>query len=351
MGMGLLILCMLFLCSTETAFAQEGVIACTVLGDSIAKGYYPKKMDPITCYGQLVMNQLCEEHETQQDFATFAKSGMDTTQLNETVLELQEVKWRLRRSDLILLTMGSNDLLYKFRSVAQEILESTTKYKSAEQALKELKDGVKENPLILLKIVDTITHWDYDSFEQQWEKAMEQIAKEKKEGAQLIVTTIYNPVSSIELPGTLNLVVQTIIQNMNSIIWDGADTYGYQVVDLYRSKIVSYLQPDGLHPTQEGQEYIAQLVMEQVNSWVWNQARIEEIRTQVQEPTEYIEELFLKESVREANRHLIGRKVSNRRTAGGQLTSMLILAMLFATPVLCRGIYKVISQARHKNFT
>lgn len=240
--------------------AFDEMITCTVLGDSIAKGYSTDKVKPIKCYGRIVTEQLSEEYGTWFDYRNFAKNGLDTKGLNEQILSRDTVKWSLNKSDVILLTMGSNDLLNEFKREAQEILNSDTKFRSASQAVGELKDGVEKNPLIVFKIIDALSSWDYGSFESQWIKAMDTITQQKKESAQIIVTNIYNPISNIEIPGTLNKVVENIIQNMNGIIEKRAEEYGYEVVDLFHSNVAAFVQGDGLHPSQEGQKMIAQMV-------------------------------------------------------------------------------------------
>ena len=240
--------------------AFDEMITCTVLGDSIAKGYYTDKVKPIKCYGRIVTEQISEEYGIWFDYRNFAKNGLDTKGLNEQILSRDTVKWSLNKSDVILLTMGSNDLLNELKREAQKILESDTKFRSASQAVGELKDGVKKNPLIVFKIIDALSSWDYGSFEGQWIKAMDTITQQKKDGAQIIVTNIYNPISNVEMPGTLNKVVENIIKNMNSIIEKRAEEYGYEVVDLFQSNVAAFVQGDGLHPSQEGQEMIAQMV-------------------------------------------------------------------------------------------
>ena len=240
--------------------AFDEMITCTVLGDSIAKGYSTDKVKPIKCYGRIVTEQISEEYGIWFDYRNFAKNGLDTKGLNEQILSRDTVKWSLNKSDVILLTMGSNDLLNELKREAQKILESDTKFRSASQAVGELKDGVKKNPLIVFKIIDALSSWDYGSFEGQWIKAMDTITQQKKDGAQIIVTNIYNPISNVEMPGTLNKVVENIIKNMNSIIEKRAEEYGYEVVDLFQSNVAAFVQGDGLHPSQEGQEMIAQMV-------------------------------------------------------------------------------------------
>lgn len=244
--------------------AWDGMITCTVLGDSIAKGYSSDKVNPIKCYGRIVTEQLSEENGTWFNYTNYAVNGLDTEGLNEKVLSRDTVKWSLNKSDIILLTMGSNDLLNEFKREAQEILNSDTKFRSANQAVGELKDGVKKNPLIVLKIIDALSNWDYESFEGQWITAMDTITQQKKDTAQIIVTNIYNPISNIEMPGTLNKVVEKIIKNMNTIIEKRAAEYGYQVIDLFGSNVAAFVQGDGLHPSQEGQELIAQMVYKRI---------------------------------------------------------------------------------------
>ena len=58
----------------------------------------------------------------------------------------------------------------------------------------------------------------------------------------------------------MNQVVEDIISNMNTIISDHAEEYGYSVADLFDSNVSAYVQSDGLHPNQEGQQIIAELV-------------------------------------------------------------------------------------------
>lgn len=257
---GLLLAVTLLAQQVMPVMAWEEIITCTVLGDSIAKGYSSEKVNKIECYGRIVTEQLADENGTYFDYQNYAKNGLDTAGLNEKVLSRDTVKRNLNKSDLILMTMGSNDLLNEFKHVSQQILNSETKFRSAPQALGELQEGVKKNPLIILKIVDALSNWDYGSFETEWMKAMETITQQKKDTAQIVVTNIYNPVYNMELPGTLNKVVENIIKNMNSIIEKRASDYGYEVVDLFDSNIVAFVQGDGLHPSQEGQQLIAGMV-------------------------------------------------------------------------------------------
>lgn len=155
---GLLLAVTLLAQQVMPVMAWEEIITCTVLGDSIAKGYSSDKVNKIECYGRIVTEQLADENGTYFDYQNFAKNGLDTAGLNEKVLSRDTVKRNLNKSDIILMTMGSNDLLNEFKHVSQQILNSDTKFRSAPQALGELEEGVKKNPLIILKIVDALSN-------------------------------------------------------------------------------------------------------------------------------------------------------------------------------------------------
>lgn len=243
---------------------DKEMISCTVLGDSIAKGYSASKKNPIKSYGRLVTERLAEEEGTYYNYSNYAVNGLDTEGLNKDVLSRDTVKRYLNKSDIILVTIGSNDLLNECKNMVTDILNMDTKFRSAPQAIAALKTAIEKNPLIILKLIDALSKWNYGRFEKQWAQAMKTIQEQKKESAQIIVTNIYNPVHKVEMPGTINKVLEDIIQNMNGIIEKRADEYGYKIVDLFDSDVTAFVQKDGLHPNSDGQQLIADLVYEKL---------------------------------------------------------------------------------------
>lgn len=235
----------------------------TVLGDSIAKGYSGDKTVEIECYGSLAAQKISGEAGIPYSYQNFAKNGLDSSGMNEKILPQSEVRNSIASADVIFITLGSNDLLNECKRVVQEILDTDTKFKSADDALAVLEDAVKENPFLILKIINALSNWDYLSFEEQWTAMMDTVCSLKKEDARIIVTNIYNPVANLNLPSTMNQVVEDIIRNMNSFIEDHAAEYGYAVADLFGSEISEHVQADGLHPDQDGQQLIADIVCDQ----------------------------------------------------------------------------------------
>lgn len=235
---------------------------CTVLGDSIAKGYTCDK-SWMENYGSIAAKKIAYTEGCRYIYHNYAKTGLDTAGLNEKYLSRENVRTNIAKADVIFITIGSNDLLNECKRVVQEILKTDTEFKSADEALASLKDSVKKNPLLVLNAISALNNWDYNSFEKEWVQMMKTINTLKKEDARVIVTTIYNPAGNIKLPSTMNQIVEDIIENMNFIIEKRAGKYGYEVADIYESAVTSHLQKDGVHPDPQGQQIIADLMYEE----------------------------------------------------------------------------------------
>lgn len=252
---------------TETAGdgaeVGEQSLYVTVLGDSIAKGYSGDKSVHVECYGNLAAEQIASQNRSLYIVENYAKNGLDSADMNEKILTKEEVTVSLENADVIFITVGSNDLLNECKRVVQEILNTDTKFKSADEALKVLEDAVGENPFLVLNIINALANWDYHSFEVQWRQMMDTITPLRKEDAQIIVTDIYNPVANMELPSTMNQVVEDIIGNMNQIMEEHAWEYDYRVASVSESDVCGHVQSDGLHPDQTGQQIIADIVTEE----------------------------------------------------------------------------------------
>ena len=235
-------------------------ICYVALGDSIPNGYYGKEEPEITGYPVLLAGDLQKISGRRVHLGQFTKNGLTTKKLNANMLAEPSVQEQIAQAELITLTIGANDLMNEFKKVSREILGNQTRFATADEALAALQDGIAENPLLLMSVAAEISGWDYVSFEEQWVLTMENISAYRKADAQVAVTTIYNPMEHRELPGTLNAVVEGVISGMNEIIRNYAQEYQYQVVDLFDSGIEEHTQSDGLHPDQDGQDMIRELI-------------------------------------------------------------------------------------------
>lgn len=256
----------LYLFPAQTALAedmsrQEGqLLYYTAIGDSIPNGYCADDTPELIAYPSLIAEDLQVINQTHTELTQFTKNGLTTAKLNETFLAQPELQESLSKADVITLTIGANDLMNEFKKVSREILGSQTLFRTANEALQALQEGISGNPLLLVDVVSAVAGWDYDSFEEQWILAAETICRFRKPDSQMTVTTIYNPVENADLPDTLNAVVKNLIAKMNEIIYVHAEEYDYQVIDLLNSDIAQHTQSDGLHPDQKGQELIRNLI-------------------------------------------------------------------------------------------
>lgn len=269
---------------SESAVVQESRGGCeesddrlyyVALGDSIPNGYCADQESEIVSYPELIAEDIREISGEEMELSRETKNGLTTTKLNEVILRRPEVQEELQRADVVTMTIGANDLMNEFKKVAKEILNNETRFHTVDEALQALESGIKENPLLLFKVAGAISDWDYDSFEARWKETMVSINSMRSENSQFVVTTIYNPVEKMELPGTLNAVVNSVISKMNDIIWKHADEYGYQVVELLESGIGELTQSDGLHPNQSGQNLICTLTEAQMDMSVFEEIRAE----------------------------------------------------------------------------
>lgn len=250
----------------EAGAGKSSVVRCAAFGDSIAKGYAGAGREDLRSYSELLMELVSEETGIPSECVKHAKNGLDSSRLNSVVFHTEEAVSDMECADILTLTIGANDLLQEFKGAAQEVLGTERRFMSAYDAMDALMEGVEGNPLLIMKVLDVLNSWDYEAFEEQWVLAMDTVARHRKESAQLVVTNIYNPVSGFELPGTMNEIVEDIILNMNEIMYKYAKKYDYYVVDLFSSDICGYLQEDGLHPSQEGQELIASLASRKIDT-------------------------------------------------------------------------------------
>jgi hypothetical protein len=89
-----------------------------------------------------------------------------------------------------------------------------------------------------------------------------------------------------------------VIGGMNDVIIDYAEVYGYQVADLLGVGIEEHTQSDGLHPNQEGNRLIADLIESKLDydrllkaTGESSEEVAEELEEQLEEKAEVIEEV------------------------------------------------------------
>ena len=297
----------------DVEIQDDGILEYVALGDSISNGYSADPESEIISYPQLIAHDLEEMAGEDVELSKDTKNGLTTTKLNSVILKRKQVQESLQKADFVTVTIGANDLMNQFKKVAKEILNNNTRFSTANQALAALQDGIRANPLLLVKVVSAISNWDYTSFEDDWKLTMENIDSMRPANSEMIVTTIYNPVESMELPGTLNSIVEGLISKMNDIIVSYADDYDYKVVELLDSGIGEKVQSDGPHPNQEGQQLICDLMEETATSEPFEAIR-EYREEQEREKQEALEAAKRQKEQEEAEKKALEEKKERRKT-------------------------------------
>lgn len=242
-------------------------IEYVALGDSIPNGYSVLEDDGLTAYPQLLAEAIEMEEEITVNLSRYTKNGLTTNGLYEKYLSDAKVQEDLKKADLITVTIGANDILNKFRELYRETFDEDidTQDKEAQRirnVLKNIQNEISDDPKLLAEAAETIYGWDCDEFEEDWRMVMEHISRSRKKEAKVIVTMIYDPVGEIEALGVLNQVTAALIGEMNEIISENAEVYGYQAADVSEIRTGQYLQSDGLHPDQQGQRLIMEKIRE-----------------------------------------------------------------------------------------
>lgn len=315
---------------------EEAPIIYTALGDSIPNGYYAAQEPEVTGYPVLIAGDLRKISGREIWMCRFTKNGLTTKKLNSKVLTEPGNLELLAQADVITMTIGSNDLMNEFKKVSKEILKNETHFSTADEALIALQEGITENPLLLMNVAAAIGGWDYETFEEQWVSAMETIQECRKDGAQMAVTTIYNPMEGRELPGTLNAVVESVISGMNEIMWKHAEEYDYQVVDLFDSGIEELTQSDGLHPNQEGQDMIRMLMENELELGVFRSRESDE------------EVLRMQKELEEAARK-IALEAEQKRQRERRKRILLWVSIVVAALLVLTGIFVIVRKRKRKN--
>lgn len=239
------------------------VFEYTALGDSIPNGYTVSEDDKLKNYPRLLADDMEKEGEISVNLSEYTKNGITVNGLYEKYLLDGKVQGDLKKADLITVTIGANDVLRKFRELYQEVFDADMKVQDIQTILEIIQKESVNNPQILAEVSEIIGRWDCDDFEKDWKIAMESIRQNQNEGAEVIVTTIYNPVGELEAFGVLNQVIARMIDRMNQIIVNYSKVYGYRAANVSGVGTNEYLQSDGLHPNQQGQQMIMEIIMEQ----------------------------------------------------------------------------------------
>ncbi|MFZ7944305.1 MULTISPECIES: SGNH/GDSL hydrolase family protein [Bacillaceae] len=251
-----LILLVLLLCSCNQSnplmLHQEKKVAAQVLAQ-IPADFYPRKLTIVSAgdsltqgvgdstgqggYLPYLKTMLEKEKGIQEvDFYNFGVKGNRTTQLLKR-LKTPEMKDVLQRADLIILTIGGNDIM------------------------KVVKDNISN-----LQISDFIK--EKDSYRGHLTQIIDTIVQENP-NASIVLVGLYNPFSMWfsdikemdQIVAEWNQVGQHVIANY-------PHTYFVEIEDVFLNAAENLLYTDHFHPNDKGYELIAERLNETLSERV-----------------------------------------------------------------------------------
>lgn len=255
----------------------------TVIGDSIAYGHGINEEDT---FGNLVSKAISMKLKPNEvvELNNFAISGDNTTDLLDIVTLNKNLIECIKRSDFVLINIGSNNLLKPAMRALMQFMRSRNK--------KNLTDLFKDNTMALAKEFVSSKQLEkhlekgVQTFKKEWSQIVSKI-KEINPRAKIYVNNLYNPVvfplhyslvDKVWYRTLLNSFCEGWIEKINKIIAESAKDY--VMVDVFNEFKKSngyFVGPDyiGLnfpiksydpHPTEKGHKIIAQAIIKQMEA-------------------------------------------------------------------------------------
>lgn len=276
----LLLVCMLTVSAggifPVNAAAKTDKTVYTAFGDSIAAGYgldgysAGQTTGPADSYQALVADFL---HTNSRNFAVTG----DDSDACIRLLRSGTADGDLKNADVVTLSIGSNDLLLPFIQIVMDYFDIDPQ--SIDKSMFEngfqmpqvdpstIKEYYKQSEKLLAQLRDDETlHARAAAFPEQLQTILS-LLRQKAPAAEIYVTNIYNPFTSVPLIGTM---AESYIQEINQAF--STDDPLYTLVDVYtlfRKEALTNVRfdlenladinPDP-HPSVQGHKVIAQQI-------------------------------------------------------------------------------------------
>ncbi|WP_164931527.1 GDSL-type esterase/lipase family protein [Longirhabdus pacifica] len=209
----------------EEEIVEPGTIRLIAIGDSITNGFGDESGNG--GYASIVRDALKEEEDIEQVvFANFAIDGYTTVDVLSDLNEKEGIKDEVKKADMILMTIGANDLL-----------------PTSEEVNLEVVSGRRAEVLNNLQSIFTLIR-EYNS------------------EAQIVYTGLYNPFVEIDMDKQISIE----IDSWNSDVFKLATTFDNILVvrpdNLFHGD--EFFAFDNYHPSFLGHERIAERIMQAI---------------------------------------------------------------------------------------
>ncbi|MCL2088860.1 MAG: GDSL-type esterase/lipase family protein [Oscillospiraceae bacterium] len=254
-------------------------IVYIALGDSIAQGYALDNPEQEGYAG--LFAGMIQDADTDRvaKTANLAAAGLTTDQLLDQLTSPGIMTDELESATLITLSIGGNNVLVPTISLVQDFLEGFLGVNIDD--ITNINDILTLSPYGVLELVGMLPEFSFteqevalllsgtDDFARDFPEIIS-IIKSTAPDAEIIVSTIYNPIPA-EIP-LLREQADEVISRMNAVITASAAEFGYKVADVYTafneaeySVVNMNINPFAgdfsydIHPNTEGHALIAQI--------------------------------------------------------------------------------------------
>jgi len=227
-----------------------------ILGDSISTGYGLDNPDADS-YGAKLAAAL---KISGQGYNNCAVDGLTSEGLIAALLD-SSMEILLEECDIIVISIGGNDVMGPFFDIAKEALE--LEFAASNE---ELQSAVAVNPDAITKVSAALLNNQekFADLSAAFIENLDQIVdciKTANPNAELYIHTIYNPFGGVPGFEMLSLGTDVVIKPMNSAITKNAGSNGYKVADInkaFKEKGPEYTNITSLdiHPNAAGHELI-----------------------------------------------------------------------------------------------
>ena len=232
-----------------------------LLGDSIATGYGLPNIRE-NSYGAKLANAL------GVDYYNLAVDGATSGDLL-ALLKETDIAALLAEQDIVVISIGGNDILSIFFALAKQALglAPTASNLELQAAIESTPNAVSVIGMALLLNQSKLTAAT-NAFPENLSAIVKEI-KSANPDAQLIIQTIYNPFSGVPGMETLSAAAETIISQMNGVIYSDVTAGGYEVADIYgefqdNALLYTNIGEFDIHPNTAGHEKIFELLYEMI---------------------------------------------------------------------------------------
>ncbi|OXM16556.1 GDSL-type esterase/lipase family protein [Paenibacillus herberti] len=214
-------------------FQQAEEIRVTALGDSLTKGAGDNSGRG---YVKTVLERLGEETgKPVQQINNLAVNGLTAAELDEMLRTDKGLEYPIREANLILLTIGGNDL---FRPV----LEAREDGGSGDIDIEEIEATIPSAADSLRSVIKKIRQINPD--------------------ATLVYTGLYNPFYDIPELREGSAAVQQWNDEAYEILGSDEHAVLVPIMDLFQQRAADYIASDQFHPNQQGYQRIAQRIIQ-----------------------------------------------------------------------------------------